>query len=350
MRPAAGRPLRWGVLAPSAMIARRAVLPALAASPSASVVAVGSVSTDEASGRAACGLDPGVRWHRSYEAVLVDEEVEAVYVPLPNSLHRRYVEAALEAGKHVLCEKPLAVSAADAEAMVAAARTAGRVLLEAYMTPHHPRSQALAAAASFELGEPRFAHTAFTFRMERPGNHRWDAAMGGGALLDVGIYCLAPILGLAGSEPEWVVGRPVAGADPAGVAGSGGSDPVGSAQPVDASFAGLLAFAGGLTASFECSFDAAERQLLELVGSQGAVSVERAFTPGASDTSYRWRHADGRVEERHTGGGEMYSLMVENFAEVVAGRAEPLHPLSATLAIARTVDRLRGAPPGPDDN
>lgn len=174
--------------------------------------------------------------------------------------------------------------------------------------------------------------------MDRPGNHRWDPAMGGGALLDVGIYCLAPILAFAGSEPEWVAAAPVAGVDP-----SGGPGP---ARPgaVDVSFSGLLAFAGGLTASFECSFDAAERQLLELVGSQAAVSAQRAFTPGPSDTSYLWRHADGRVEERHAGGGELYRLMVENFAEVVAGRAAPLHPLSATLAVARTVDRLRSAP------
>ncbi len=354
MTSGAGRPLRWGVLAPTAMIARRAVLPALAASPTASVVAVGSVSTDEVPGRAACGIGEDVRWHRSYEAVLADDEVEAVYVALPNSLHRRYVEAALQAGRHVLCEKPLAVSAADAEAMVAAAHTAGRVLLEAYMTPHHPRSRAIAAAArSGELGEPRFAHTAFTFRMDRAGNHRWDPAMGGGALLDVGIYCLAPILGLAGSEPEWVAARPVADADPSGGPGSVTSAPggrSGTAPQVDVSFAGLLAFAGGLTASFECSFDAAERQLLELVGSRAALSAERAFTPGPGDTSYRWRHADGRVEQRDTAGGEMYRLMVENFAEVVAGRAEPLHPLSATLAVARTVERLRSAPPGPDDD
>ena len=113
---------------------------------------------------------------------------------------------------------------------------------------------------------------------------------------------------------------------------------------MDASFAGLLAFAGGLTASFECSFDATERQILELVGSEGAVSCERAFTPGPDDTSYRWRHSDSRVDERHAGGGELYRLMVEQYAEVVAGRAAPVHPLSATMAIARTVDHLRSAP------
>lgn len=334
---APSRPLRWGVLAPSAMIARRAVLPAIVASPSAALVAVGSLSTGETSGRATCGIGPEVRWYRSYEAVLADEEVEAVYVPLPNSLHRPFVEAALRAGKHVLCEKPLATTAADAEAMASAADSAERVLLEAYMTPHHPRSRAIAQSASSQLGEPRFAHSAFTFRMDRPGNHRWEQAMGGGALLDVGIYCLAPILEFAGSEPEWVVGRPVVAER------AGGPAPVGSAPPVDASFAGLLAFAGGLSATFECSFDAVERQLLELVGSEGAVSAQRAFTPGPADTSYQWRHADGRVEQRHADGGEMYQLMVGSFAEVVAGTAEPLHPLSATLAVARTVDRLRAA-------
>ncbi len=328
-------PLRWGVIAPTAAIARLAVLPALAASPSAAVVAVGSRSADAPAGRAQAGVGPEVRWYRSYEAVLADDEVEAVYVPLPNSLHRPWVEAALGAGKHVLCEKPLALTASDAAAMAAAAEAAGRVLLEAYMTPHHPRSQAI-AAASREVGPARFARTAFTGRMDRPGNHRWDPAMGGGALADLGIYCLAPVLSFAGGEPEWVAAREVPGTDPAA-----GRDP--HAVAVDVSFAGLLGFAGGLLASFECSFDAAERQVLELVGADAAVSCERAHTPGPEDTSYRWRHSDGRVEERQGGGGELYRLMVEQFAEVVAGREEPLHPLADTLAVARTLDRSREA-------
>ena len=345
--------LRWGVLAPTARIARLAVLPALIASDSASVVAVASASTGETPGRSECGIGPGPRWYRSYETVLDDDEVEAVYVPLPNSLHRPLVEAALAAGKHVLCEKPLATTAADAQAMAAAAQRAGRVLLEAYMTPHHPRTEAIAVAArSPELGEPRFAHAGFTFRMDRPDDHRMDPAMGGGALLDVGIYCLAPLLAFAGTEPDRVAATAVGGPEPAGTEANA-DQPTGTAggtaadgsigATVDISFAGLLSFPGGPTASFECSFDAAGRQILELVGSKGALYCEQAFTPGPDDTTYLWRDAAGRVEQRRSGGGRLYQLMVEHFAEVVAGRAEPVHPLSATLAVARTIDRLRAS-------
>jgi predicted dehydrogenase len=335
--------LRWGVLAPTAMIARLALIPAMLASPDATVAAVGSLSVDEDAGRPLVpGLGPGVRWHRSYDAVIDDPSVDAVYVPLPNSLHREWVEAALAAGKHVLCEKPLAMSASDAESMVAAAAAAGRVLLEAYMTPHHPRSRALAAlVADGELGEPRFGQATFTGQLGRPGNHRWDPAMGGGALLDVGIYCLAPLLAFGGGEPVTVAAASVAGEDPAGGKGLGGGRRV-----VDESFAGLLTFERGLVASFSCSFDAAERQALELVGTAGSVAVERACTPGPEDKTYVWRDAADRATTRMTAGGELYRLMVEQFGAVVAGEEPPLHPLEATLAVTRTVDRLRAAVSG----
>ena len=327
-------PLRWGVLAPTAMIARLAVIPALVASDTADLVAFASTSSGPSELDVA-GLRDGVPWYRDYADLLADERVDAVYVPLPNSMHREWVEVCLAAGKHVLCEKPLAVSASDATAMAEAAAKSGRVLLEAYMTPYHPRSQAIATViANAELGEPRLAHSVFAGTLGRPGNHRWDPSMGGGVLYDLGIYCIAPLLAFGGDEPVAVAATAVLSAG-ANRATSGGG--------VDTSFAGLMRFENGLLASFECSFEGAERQRLELVGSAASLSAERAFTPGGDQSCYQWSDVGGATEDRYTGGGEIYLPMVEEFASVVAGSRAARHPLSSTIAIARTVDRLRSA-------
>src|SRR5262249_54449417 len=156
-------------------VAQRAILPVLAASPSARLVAVASES------RPADGYPrpETARAHRTYADLLDDPEVEIVYVPLPNSLHRPWVERAARAGKHVLCEKPLAVTAADGQAMVRACEAAGVRLLEAYVTPHHPRTAAVEALVrSGRLGAPRFARAAFTGFLRRADDHRWRPDMG----------------------------------------------------------------------------------------------------------------------------------------------------------------------------
>lgn len=319
-----GRPLRWGVIAASARVAQRAVLPAIAASPSACLVAVASQRGEPGRDYATFGAP---RVHRSYAALVEDPDVEAVYVPLPNALHREWVERAAAAGRHVLCEKPLAPTAADARAMADACRAAGVHLAEAYMTPFHPRAEALhALLAQGRLGAPRFARAAFTGVLERPDDHRWEPKMGGGALLDVGIYCLAPLLAVAGRPPVRVHGA-------ATLAPSG----------VDAAFAGWLDFGDGLAAVIECAFDAPERQLLEIVGTDAAVSVDRAHTPGPGDVLLTLRHRDGRVEDVRTAGADPYRRMVEHFQAVVRGTTRPRRPPAASVALLAVIDRLRSA-------
>ncbi len=332
--PKTSRALRWGVLAPTAMIARQAVIPALVASETADVVAVASISSKPDT-LDVPGLQTEVTWYGAYGDLLADPRVEAVYIPLPNSMHLEWVQACLCAGKHVLCEKPLALSASDAVAMAEVAAQSGRVLLEAYMTPYHPRSQAISTViAGAELGEPRLAHSVFAGTLGRPGNHRWDPSMGGGVLYDLGIYCIAPLLAFGGGEPVAVSATAVL---------APGTKPEPTARGVDTTFAGLMRFENGLLASFECSFQGAERQRLELVGSHASLSAERAFTPGWDQSRYQWSDAHGTAEDRYTGGGEIYLPMVEEFASIVAGSRPAHHPLSSTIAIAKTVDRLRAA-------
>jgi D-xylose 1-dehydrogenase (NADP+, D-xylono-1,5-lactone-forming) len=321
--PAPAPPVGWGVIGATSQVAQKAVLPAIVASPGARLVAVASESADD--GGAGC-FEPR-RAYRAYGAVLDDPEVEAVYVPLPNSLHRAWVVRAAAAGKHVLCEKPLAPTVADAEVMAAACERARVALCEAYMTPFHPRTVALdTLVASGRLGALRFGWAAFTGVLDRPDDHRWRPEMGGGSLLDVGIYCLAPLLAAAGRTPSRVEAS-------ATLAKSG----------VDASFSGWLDFGDGFTATIECSFDAPERQLLEIVGTEASVVLDRAYTPGPVDTAMTLRHRDGRVESIVTAGADPYREMIEHFHAVVRSGDVPRRPCAASITLLGVLEQLRGA-------
>ena len=293
----------------------------MAASPTAELVAVASASG------ASDDHDGARRIYRSYAALLEDPEVEAVYLPLPNGLHREWTERAAAAGKHVLCEKPLAPTAADAEAMAAACAGAGVILLEGYVTPFHPRAVAIEELVrSGRLGPLRFARAAFTGVLGRPGDHRWRPEMGGGALLDVGIYCVAPVMQAAGRPPVRVAAAAVR-----------------TAAGVDSSLAGWLDFGDGFTATIECSFEAPERQCLEIVGTEAAVAVDRAHTPGPRDVALVLHHRNGRLEEILAGGVDPYQAMIEHFHAIVRGEARPRRTPAEAVALLAVLDRLREA-------
>jgi predicted dehydrogenase len=315
-------PLGWGVIGATARVAQKAVLPAIARSPSARLVAV--ASERGVTGDAAFGAG---RVHRSYADLLRNPDVEAVYVPLPNGLHRPWAEQAAAAGKHVLCEKPLAPTAAAARAIADACVSAGVALLEAYVTPFHPRAAAVdALVRSGRLGALRFARAVFTSTLGRPDDHRWRQEQGGGSLLDVGVYCVAPLLSAAGRLPLRVEAT-------AAIAPSG----------VDSSFAGWLDFGEGFAASIECSFEAPERQSLEIMGADAAVVVDRAHTPGPGDVGFAVRHRDGGLEQVATGGADPYQAMIEHFAALARGAAAPRRTPAESIAVLTVLDRLREA-------
>ena len=303
-------PVRFGVLGASSWVARDSVVPALLETRKATVVRSASLAAGD-----------------RYEDVLADPAVEAVYLPLPNSLHLPWTVRAAEAGKHVLCEKPLGCSAEEARTMAEACDAAGVLLCEAYMTPYHPRSTAITdVLRAGRLGALRFGHAAFRFPHRRPEDHRWQRAMGGGALADVGIYCLSPLLEAAGEAPARVAAAAVPGGD-----------------GVDASFSGWLTFVGGFSATVECSFEATEHQHLELVGTDASLRVERAFTPGPDDTTLELRPADGPAEVIRTGGGNAYRGMVDHVCAAIRGDTSLRRPPAASVAALEVMDALREA-------
>ncbi len=250
--------LRWGVLS-TAAIARMKVIPGIRTAPRCAVVAIASRDVELAR-RTAAELDIPTA-HGSYEALLADPEVDAVYIPLPNHLHAEWSIAAARAGKHVLCEKPLALTAADAQRMVAACRDAGVVLMEAFMYRHHPTwLTALELLAQGRIGRLVAVQSWFSFFNDDPENIRNVAALGGGAMYDIGCYGVS-------------LSRLVFGSEPTALSAAITRDPVTGADIVASA---ILSFGDGV-ATFTCSIRAEDDQRVEIYGTDGRISVEIPF-------------------------------------------------------------------------
>ena len=314
-------PLRLGVIGGTSMVARLAVIPAIQASDLAELTVVASRTPESVEGVGETQVTS------SYAAVLADPAVQAIYIPLPNGLHRTWVEQAAAAGKHVLVEKPMALTAADAEAMIDACADAGVVLMEAYMSPFHARNVAVAdLVTSGRIGELRTAQAVFSFVHRDPTDHRWDPDLGGGALADVGIYVLTPLFDVAGSDLVHHEIRSVR-----------------TERGVDATTSGLLSFANGFSATFVASMELPERQHLELVGTEAAITVDRPFTAGIEDTVIELTHADSTAERVEIAGNDSYRSMLDHFCSVVAGRSAQRRPPAQSVGFARLLEAARSS-------
>jgi predicted dehydrogenase len=280
----------------AASIANKAVMPAIAASTNGHLVAI--ASRDESRARDFATRHSVDRVSATYEALVNEPDVDAVYIPLVNSLHREWTLRAVAAGKHVLCEKPLGMNAAEAEEMGAAAAKAGVLLMEAFMYRFHPRP----AAFIRELHQPMHVQASFGFNLDDPGDVRMQKPLGGGALLDVGCYGV--------SVSRWILGEP----DGVAAWAQGGE--------VDMTVSALLHFPGGATASVWASFEAAEVQELTVLSHDGKHRLERPFSTMEPNP---------------------YRLMVESFGDsVLEGRPVAL-PVSDSVANMKVLDRIAEA-------
>jgi xylose dehydrogenase (NAD/NADP) len=275
--------LRWGVISTANI--GRSVNPAIQAACNGELVGV--ASREEAKAREYAQQRGIPRHYGSYEALLEDEDIDAVYIPLPNSLHLEWTIKAAEKGKHILCEKPLALDEAECREMEAAAQANHVRLMEAFMYRFHPQTEKVVEMVrSGALGELRLIHSAFTFRLTRPVNIRWDPDLGGGALMDVGCYCVN-------------VSRTVAGMEPVEVWATAGWTDSG----VDGQLAGTLRFETGALAQFDCALTMERREVYEVAGTDGYLSIPAAFLPGTGDVTFT--ETRGRAEPiRHTVKGD----------------------------------------------
>jgi len=314
--------MRWGILGPGRI--SRSFLTGLAGSATEHAVAVGSRALDRAETTARLFEVP--RAYGSYQQLLADPEVEAVYVGTPNSVHARWAIAAARAGKHVLCEKPLGVSRAEAETMFEAAREHGVWLMEAFMYRFHPRTLRLAEiVAAGEIGTPVLVRASFGFAVSDPANVRLSAELAGGALMDVGCY---PV------NAARMVAGPVRAASATA-----------RWQDVDVTLAGVLDHAGGALSLVSCSLVSGRHNELEVVGSDGVIVVPNAFTPPRDRPSTMLVTRGVDTEEQIFAPVDQYTAEAEGFAALVAAGHEaaaglPQMPLVESLDNATTIDTL----------
>ena len=280
------------------------------------VEAVAVASRDGARAEAFAAEHGLGRAHGSYEALLADPDVDAVYVPLPNSLHVPWSIRALRAGKHVLCEKPLTRRVADAEAAFDAADRAGRVLMEAFMWRYHPQTDALVRLAR-EIAPLRIVRAAFGFTLapDDRANVRWLADLEGGALMDVGSYCVSAVRLLAG-EPERVTGEAV-------MAPSG----------VDARFAAVLRMPGDVLGMIDCGLDVPPRGGIYVVGAGGTVIAEDSWH-GVSPRLWR----DG--EEVPVEAVDPYGRELEDMSAAIRDGRAPRLGRADAVGQARAIEML----------
>ena len=314
-------PLRLGVLG-CADIATSRVIPALRSS---SKVVVQALASRDAAKAAQWAQKLGVPASSpSYAELLQRDDVEAVYVPLVNSLHEAWTLAALQAGKHVLCEKPLALTVKEARRMIDTARSGQRVLMEGFMYRHHPRTRrALELARGGEIGELASIESEFSYLLPDSESYLFDRERGGGALYDVGCYCVHVARAAAAEEPReaFAAWRLAAGG-------------------VDLTCAGLLRFAGGALCTFHASMKEEHRFGYRLVGTRGLIEAPRAFLSFGRETRLLVQKAE-KTEELSFPGADEYLLEFEHFADVCRGLAEPLFPLEDSLGNLRALEALR---------
>jgi predicted dehydrogenase len=306
--------MRLGLLSTAAI--NRALLDARP--PEVEIAAV--ASRDGAKAQAYASEHGIPRAHGSYEALLADDQLDAIYISLPNGMHHEWTLKAIAAGKHVLVEKPYSRRAAEAEEAWDAAERAGVIVMEAFMWRHHPQAaQARELVESGAIGRLREIRTTFSFPLFDHANVRMLAELDGGALMDVGCYCVSGAR-LLGGEPERVYGEQVVG--PTGV---------------DVDFYGVLRFPKDVVAVFDASFTLPKRQRLEAIGEEGTLVLE---APWRSDWGGRVLVNDQEVDVPVT---NPYEHELSNLAAAIAGDAEPLLGRDDALAQARVIEALYGS-------
>jgi glucose-fructose oxidoreductase len=308
-------------------IAQRAVLPAFARSTRNSVLSA-VVSGDPAKREKLARQSPGVRavGYEGFDALLASGEIDAIYVALPNHLHRDYTVRAASAGVHVLCEKPLAMTADDCQQMIDAAAAGGVKLMTAYRLRFEPANLHAAELARGEsLGEVRWFDAAYSQQVEK-GNVRLDPERSGGPLYDIGIYCIHAARMVFGDEPCEVSGVADAGADP-------------RFSDVPECFSGVLRFSGGRLASFTCSFGATKVSAFRVAGTKGELLVEPAFDHDAA-LGHRLTIAN-RTRRRSFPRHDQFAPELLHFSDCVLHDTEPEPSGRMGQADVRIIEALR---------
>ena len=296
--------LNWGLLSTARI--NRSLIPPLHESKRNQLLAVASRSQELAQEFAKKWKIP--KSYGSYEALLADPDIDVIYNPLPNHLHAEWTIKAVEAGKHVLCEKPLALSVEEVDAIAGAAKTHGRTVTEAFMYRHHPQTlKVQEIVKDGSLGTLKLMRGSFSFVLDREGDIRFNPAMGGGSIWDIGCYPISFMRTVVGVEPVEVFGWQVSGR-----------------TGIDETFVGQLHFLEGICGQFDSSFVIPFHAYMELVGSKATLIVPKPFKPGLNEKIFMVR--DGKTETIKIKGEKLYLGEVEDMADaILLGKPPRIH-------------------------
>ncbi|HTG70068.1 MAG TPA: Gfo/Idh/MocA family oxidoreductase [Candidatus Udaeobacter sp.] len=314
--------LRWGILG-CAGIAKRAVIPGLHLSELNEVAAIASRDADNAKRTAEEHNIPNA--YGSYEALLADDSIDVIYIPLPNHLHREWTIRAAEAGKHILCEKPLALTEKEAAEMVEACAGAGVLLSEAFMYRYHPRYQMMKEIiAAGEIGEVRGIRSAFTFNNAgHKENVRYRKDWGGGSIYDVGCYPINAARLLLGKEPEAVTVQALFSQEH---------------DDVDMMASGLVEFEGAVSLTFDCGMWAAFRNPLEVLGTDGLIEVPSAYVTGEPGSANFFVSSKGERKEIEVPYVNAYTAQADHLARAINGETTLQFGSADALSNMKVID------------
>lgn len=312
--------IRWGVLS-TAHIGRTQVIPAIVRADNAEIVAIASRTSKVHAAAQELNIPKA---YESYEELLDDPDIDAVYIPLPNHLHKEWVIRSAQKGKHVLCEKPFALNEAETEEMIAACLEHGVKFMEAFMYQLHPQhARVKEIVASGEIGDIKLVKSSHSFYLQnRSTDIRMDAAMGGGSIYDVGCYSIQAIRYLTDAEPVEVIAQ-------------GEIDPV---QEIDLTGIVHMKMSNGVQALFDCSFNMVSRNEYELIGTEGTIKVPFAFRPDINgNAGIILVQKDGTVREERVQ-GDIYRLEIENFSNAILNNSAPAITSDSTIKNMRVID------------
>jgi predicted dehydrogenase len=293
--------LNWGLLSTAKI--NRALIKPLRASKRTRLLGVASRNQTSADAYAREWSIP--RAYGSYEAMLADPEIDVVYNSLPNHLHAEWTVKALRAGKHVLCEKPLALTLDEVDSIISASKETGKIATEAFMYRHHAQTLKVKELVDRGLiGQIQLIKGAFTFMLTRQGNYRFIKEYGGGSLWDVGCYPISFARMIVGEEPVEVFGWQIPGA--------GGSDE---------SFYGQMRFGNGVHMQFDCGFKSHFRSYVEIIGTEGVINIPAPFKPGRKNEIYITRGE--KQEKMKISGNELYADEVDDICDAVLYGQKP---------------------------
>ncbi|MCA0984287.1 Gfo/Idh/MocA family oxidoreductase [Halobacillus yeomjeoni] len=315
--------MKWGIMG-AANIARKALIPALQRAEGAEVTAVASLSGKEK--ELADTFDIPYTYE-SYEELLNDPEIEAVYIPLPNHLHKEWTIKAAQAGKHVLCEKPAALNRADMEEMLQACEENNVYFLEAFMYQFHPQHKKVKQLMEEgAVGEVSMIQASFSFLFDRSNyNIRLDPEKGGGALWDIGCYGVHSALNVMNEEVK-------------DVQVTGNIDPE---HGVDTTAAASLLLANGVVVQVDCSFDATFRNEYQVIGTEGIIKVHDAYRPDKRDSKGLITVFDSEGEQVAIEEGDQYRLQVETFMDAIRNNGSLEFYHQASLRYLDVMEQLQ---------